>query len=337
MKAGDQRYWIFIISATALVTVLHFLVLARYSPLVVLEELYYVPLLLGALRFGMKGALAVYALVSVLYLPFFSGEWTASPIEMADRALHVVFSGIFAFTAGFLVDRERRKREQAERERYLTGVGMAATTIVHDLRNQLHLILGYGLRIQKGKGDIDASVQVMVDSARSMERIVDDVLDFARPVRLELKEEDARAIVGRVHELCAKKAEEKDVSLSVDLPVDPTPVVVDGEQIQRALVGLVNNAIEASDTGQKVILTVACRKTHLVIRVKDHGSGMDKETLEELFTPFFTTKKGGNGLGMSIAKKIIEAHRATIRIESRQGKGTEVTLTVPYKDRGETG
>jgi len=330
-KAGGKRYWIFITAATALITVLHFLVLARYSPLVVLEELYYVPLLLGALRFGLKGALAVFGLVSLLYVPFFFGEWTASPIGMADRVLHVVFSGIFAFTAGFLVDRERRKIEQAERERYLTGVGMAATTIVHDLRNQLHLILGYGLRIQKGKGDIDASVQVIVDSARSMERIVDDVLDFARPVRLELKEEDARAIVGRVHDLCAKKAEQKDVSLSLDLPAGPTLVIVDGEQVQRALVGLVNNAIEASDAGQNVILTVTCKKTHLIITVKDHGSGMDKETLEKLFTPFFTTKKGGNGLGMSIAKKIIEAHKATIRIESGHGKGTEATVVVPYK------
>ncbi len=337
MKAGGKRDWIFIGAVIVLVTALHFLVLARHSPLVVLEELYYVPLLLGALRFGLKGALVVYVLVSVLHIPFFFGEWTASPIGVADRVLHFVFSGIFAFTAGFLVDRERRKREQAERERYLAGVGMAATTIVHDLRNQLHLILGYGLRIQKGKGDIDASVQVIVDSARSMERIVHDVLDFARPVRLELKEEDARAIVSRVRDLCAKKAEEKDVLLSLDLPAEPTLVMVDGEQIQRALVSLVNNAIEASDAGHNVVVTVARRKTHLVITVRDHGSGMDKETLERLFTPFFTTKKGGNGLGMSIAKKIIEAHDATIRIESEQGKGTEATLVVSYEDKRKTG
>jgi len=175
---------------------------------------------------------------------------------------------------------------------------------------------------------------VIMDSARSMERIVNDVLDFARPIRLELKEEDVRTIIRRVYDFCTTKAEEKGVNLSLDLPAEPMPVVMDGVQLQRALVNLVNNAIEASDTGQDVVLVAAFGEKARFIRIRDHGPGMDKEALEKLFTPFITTKKGGNGLGLSSAKKIIEAHKGTIRIESQQGTGTEVIIDVPYKDKG---
>jgi two-component system, NtrC family, sensor histidine kinase HydH len=332
-KVKGKRYWIFIASVAALIPVLHFFVFARYSPLVVLEELYYIPLLLGALWFGFKGALVTYVFVSLLYLPFFFGDWTTSLLGVADRVLHLVFSGIFTFTAAFFVDRERKKRQQAERETYLAGIGQAATTIVHDLRNPLIAILGFGRRLQEGKGNIDTAVQVIMDSARSMERIVNDVLDFARPIRLELVEEDARAVLQRAYDFCTTKVEDKGVALSLDLPSEPVPVVMDGVQMQRALVNLVNNAIEASGTGQNVLLTAADEKNHLAVRIRDHGSGMDQEALDKLFTPFFTTKKGGTGLGMSIAKKIIEAHKGKIRIESKQGAGTKVIIELPYKDK----
>ena len=332
-KVTRKTYWILIASGAAFITVLHFFVFTRHSPLIVLEELYYIPLLLGAFWFGFKGALVTYVLVSLWYLPFFFGNWTTSVLGVADRVLHLAFSGMFTLTAGFFVDRERKRRQRAEKEKYLAGVGQAATTIVHDLKNPLITILGFGRRIQEGKGNIDAAVQMIMDSARSMERIVNDVLDYARPIRLELKEEDIRAIIRRVYDFCTTKAEEKGVSLSLDLPAEPMPVVMDGVQTQRALINLVNNAIEASDTGQNVELVAACGMKAPFIKIRDHGSGMDNEALEKLFTPFFTTKKGGNGLGMVIAKKIIEAHKGTIRIESQQGKGTEVIIDVPYKDK----
>ena len=329
-----EKYWIFIASVAALITVVHFLLFARYSPLVVLEELYYIPLLLGALWFGIRGAIVTYVLVSLLYLPFFFvGDWTVSALGVADRALHLVFSGIFTFTAAFFVDRERKRRQQVEREKYLAGIGQAATTIVHDLKNPLIAILGFGRRIQERKGDIDAAATVIMDSARSMERIVNDVLDFARPVRLELKEEDARAIIKRVYDVCATQAGEKGVLLSLDLPADPMTLVVDGVQMQRALINLVNNAIEASSAGQPVALLAARGQKGLVIRIRDYGPGMDNEGLEKLFTPFFTTKisaRKGTGLGLYVIRKIItENHKGTIVFESDHKVGTRFILGLP--------
>ena len=325
----EKRYLIFIASTAVLITLLHFLVFTNYSTLIVLEELYYVPLLLGALWFGLKGALLTYVLVSLLYLPFFFGGWTTSALGVAERLLHLIFSGIFTVTAGFFVDREKKRRQQVERERYLASIGQVSTAIVHDLKNPLITILGFARRIREGKGNVDTAAQAITDSAQNMQKIVHDVLDFSKPVQLALKEEDMRNIVNQACDACREKAAGGDISLSIDMPDYTMNILVDGFYMVRALVNLINNALEASGKGQGVIITVAVKNKHVEISIKDHGAGMDKETVENIFVPFYTKKIGGTGLGMSITKKIIEGHHGTIRIDSYPGKGTEVVIELP--------
>jgi signal transduction histidine kinase len=101
--------------------------------------------------------------------------------------------------------------------------------------------------------------------------------------------------------------------------------------MERALVNLVNNSIEASGKGQSVMVSVIQGRNNLIIRIADKGLGMDKETLENIFTPFYTKKKEGTGLGMPIAKKVIESHKGKIHIDSKLGVGTEVRIELPYK------
>lgn len=107
--------------------------------------------------------------------------------------------------------------------------------------------------------------------------------------------------------------------------------MIDGLQMERALTNLITNAIDASDKGQEVLISGLSEKNSMVIKIKDHGSGMDRETFENIFTPFYTKKKGGTGLGMPIAKKIIEEHQGKIYVQSRSRVGTEVTIKLPYK------
>ena len=105
---------------------------------------------------------------------------------------------------------------------------------------------------------------------------------------------------------------------------------VDGLRLQRALTNLVTNAIEASPKGQKVLLTLQADQEKVVIGVRDQGAGMDEETLENIFVPFFSKKSQGTGLGMAIAKKVIEAHGGEINIRSQPGHGTEVRIELPF-------
>jgi len=212
---------------------------------------------------------------------------------VADRLLHLVSSGIFTFTAGFLVDREKKRRQQLEREQYLVSIGQVATTIVHDLKNPLITILGFASRIREGKGNIDTAAQAITESAQNMQKIVHDVLDFSKPVQLELRDEDVRTVIKRAYDSCKEKAEGGDISLSIDMPDYPINILLDGSLMVRALVNLINNAIEASGKGQSVIITAAGEKKHLEIRIKDQGSGMDKETIETFLSHFIQKRPAG--------------------------------------------
>lgn len=312
-----------------LLTLMHVLLFQGLSPRVVLEELYYIPIFWGALRYGLKGAVFVYLVASLFYLPFFFGQWSVTHLDTLDRMFHLLFSGMFALLAGFLIDRDRSLQKLAEEDRSLRGIGQAATAIVHDLKNPLITILGFAKRIREGKGNPADAAQVIVQSAENMEKIVRDVLDFSKAVQLTCAEEDAGSIVRQAVDLCREKAEDAQVNLAVEIPRQPISAEFDSFQVQRVLVNLINNAIEASDSGQNVEIAVSQRARLLNILIRDHGAGMDDETIRSIFTPFYTRKKGGTGLGMSIAKKIIDSHQGRIIVSSRPGRGTEVTVALP--------
>lgn len=323
-------YAITIIVISLVTTYLHYSTFpgdhARHD---IYREFYYIPVFMGALVFGLKGALLSYMLVLALYMPYIFMSWTGSVASEVDKALHLILQGFLALSAGLLIDRDRRRREQLQKEQYLSGIGQAATAIVHDLRNPLVSILGFARRIQEGKGNQDSNAQRIIDSAHGMERIVNDVLDFARPMRLELHEEDLRHVVGRACDMCRTKADQDGVIISCDLPAAPVSAMVDRFQMERAITNLLSNAIEASGKGKTVAVGMEASGRQVILMVKDHGLGMDNETLDNVFVPFYTRKRKGTGLGMPITKKIIDGHRGTIHIKSELGEGTEVKIELP--------
>ncbi len=330
----DQKRYsiIVIIVSTLFITYLHYSTVQEIHSLHnIYAELYYIPVLLGALLFGLKGAILTYILVSSLYIPYIFKAGSETFLSIADKLLHTLFLGIFAFIAGFLVDRERRHRIQSEKARHLASLGQAASAIVHDLKNPLITITGFAKRIQEGKGNMDTALQTIMDSAQRMQRIVHDVLDFAKPLKLESKEEDIRNMINCACESCKRKADEKGVKLSVEMPSDSTTAIIDGFYIERAVINLINNAIDASANEQSVIISAEAEKDSIVIRIKDNGSGMDSETLEHVFIPFYSKKSSGTGLGMAIVKKIIDGHTGKIHIASQPNIGTEVMVEIPYK------
>lgn len=320
-----------VVILTLAITYLHYSIFREQAPHVILEELYYIPLLLGALFFGLKGALITYLFVSAVYLPYFFGNWVSNTLDLIDRLLHLFFSGIFTFLAGFLIDRGRKYQKQLEKDRYLAGLGQVAATIVHDLKNPLITISGFARRIKVGKTNTDTAIQTIIDSVNTMQKIVNGTLDFAKSIQLELKEEDIVNIIHQAYDSCRAKAEEKGVVLTMDIPGQPVIVPIDCLHMQRAIVNLVDNSIEASLKGQSVIIALRNDKNHLVVHLRDNGPGMDKETLESIFVPFYSKKNTGTGLGMTVAKKIVEGHNGKIHVKSRPGSGTEVIIELPYR------
>jgi signal transduction histidine kinase len=331
---GDfRRYYLFGIFLSILtVTLLRFSAIGKNPFLLeIIREFYYVPLLLGAMSYGLKGAALTYLFILALYLPMFHEGWASVFGYGLDRSFHILLQGVIALFAGWLVDRDRKRRVEMERQQYLANIGQVATTIVHDLKNPIITVKGFARRISQGKGDARRSAKEIDGAADVMQQIVTNVLDFAKPLNLKRKEEDVRDVVNRAADLCRAKAEPKEVVLSVEHPAAPLNLTIDSLRMERAIVNVVSNAIEASSKGQVVTLRTDPGKNSVLIKITDQGSGIDEENLKNIFAPYFTTKASGTGLGLSIAQKIINGHCGKISLDSRRGSGTEVKIELPYR------
>lgn len=291
-------------------------------------ELYYIPVLMAAFAFGLRGSIPEFFFIVLLYVPYVVIFGAETVLSMADKMAHIFLFGVFAFLFGFLVDRERKSRTEYEKARYLAGLGQAAAAIVHELKNPLITIAGFARRIREGKGDAAEEARTIEESAESMRKIVADVLDFSKPARLSPVRQDIRNAVRRACDTCMAKAEKTGVKLLLNLPAEPLDVPVDEPSLERAIVNFVDNSIDASKAGQAVTISASLEQDAAIIRINDDGAGMDKETLENIFIPFYSRKTAGTGLGMAIAKKIIDEHGGAIKIKSRPGEGTEITITL---------
>jgi signal transduction histidine kinase len=330
LKGYKKYIAVFIGLSVLVITYFHYSTLPGIQELHnIFTELYYLPLILAALVFGFRGALAAFIAVSVLYLPYIVESWSGGYLSFANKMIHALFSGSLTMLAGVLVDREKRFSLKAEKDHYLASLGRASAAIVHDLRSPLIVIEGYTRRIRDGKGDIDEKTGIILDAVHRMQTIISDVLDFTKPPRLDLCNEDIRSIVAQVCEESESGAGSKEVDISVELPDAAVVVLAERSKLARAMVNLVNNAVDASLIGGKISVSLAATNGMASLRIRDYGAGMDRETIENIFIPFFTKKSSGTGLGMAISKQIIEAHNGRIAINSRKNVGTEVVVHLP--------
>jgi signal transduction histidine kinase len=218
----------------------------------------------------------------------------------------------------------------SQRER-LSSLGRLSTVIAHEVRNPLMIIKAalHTLRrptatpdeVREGVSDIDGEV------AR-LNRVVNDVLDFARPIAFELSPVD-------LNKLCRESAiaAQATPGASVDVETDPAvgTVTTDAERIRSALVNLIVNARHAVEHQPKKRVTLTTRRegSAVMISVTDTGVGINRADLQRVFDPYFTTKRGGSGLGLPITKNVIEGLGGSIVAESEPGKGTEIRITLP--------
>jgi len=316
---------------TLAISCLHYLTPPKTWPVQsIYMDLYYIPVLMGGLAFGLSGAMITYACVAVLYFPYIFVVWHIRGLLLAEDLLHTMFFGIFAFLTGFLVDREKKYRRQAERDAALAALGRAAGTVAHELRSPLTVIAGFARHIEKKKENSGKAIGVIIDATRTMQRIVDSTLDFARQLEPAFNEGDIVEVVERALEVCSAKAENHGVTLSREYTARPVRLVLDSFLCERALVNLLDNAIEASERGRTVTVRVVQEKECVMVTVQDNGAGMDKQVMENIFTPFYTTKTTGTGIGMALTRRIIESHGGSISVSSKPGGGTEVSIRLPY-------
>jgi len=232
----------------------------------------------------------------------------------------------------------RFQREAAQRER-LSSLGRLSTVVAHEIRNPLMIIrtalrtlkksLGHPPEVQSAVADIDEEVT-------RLNRIVAEVLDFARPIKFDCGPVDVNALCEDA--VRAVGSEEPGVAVHMDLDRDLGSIVTDGERVRLALVNILTNARHAvlartdrQERSERAIQVIT-RETsggRVGIDVRDRGVGIEAEDLARVFDPFFTTRRTGTGLGLAISRRIIEGLGGTITVSSRPGHGTDVRIELP--------
>lgn len=255
-----------------------------------------------------------------------------------------------------LETRVHKKTEELERaHNYLVGsekmasIGKLAATVAHEVNNPLFGMLTYSRLCLKelDKPDIDVPARErMLNQLRIIEResrrcgdIIKNLLTYARQAPRKREYTDVNVIIDRAVTLTRHQLKLQNISLETDLPAGLPEIVCDAGQIQQVVLILLTNAAEATgESGQLWLSTRASEPDSITIRVRDNGGGIPPEILPHIFDPFFTTKedKLRTGLGLAVAKSIVEQHGGTIAVTSSPSQGAEFVVTLPLEAR-ETG
>jgi len=241
-----------------------------------------------------------------------------------------------------LVERRTSQLKEAQeklvRTERLAAIGQVASMVGHDLRNPLTGIASATYYIKKKLGaDADETIKEMLklieENIEYSNKIISDLLDYSREIKLELKETTPKSILKEALSLV-----EIPKSINVlEITEDKPKIIIDIEKMKRVFINIIKNAIDAMPNGGALTIKSNEKTGNLEITFTDTGTGMPENVLENIWTPFFTTKAKGMGLGLPICKRIIEAHGGTISAESTIGKGTTFTITIPLMPKLEGG
>jgi two-component system sensor histidine kinase HydH len=232
-----------------------------------------------------------------------------------------------------LTEIETLKRE-VERNRRLASIGKLAAGVAHEIRNPLSSIKGFATYFKEkfqASPEENKIAETMVYEAERLNRAVTQLLEFARPVSVEVGEVSLEELVSHSIKLVENDLRLKHIDYDIKILSDKRLIRTDRDRMNQVLLNLYLNAIDAMESGGKLTVTVAgaAKGGHVMIRVGDTGPGIPEDNMAHIFDPYFTTKNTGTGLGLAIVYRIIEALGGAVEVESDSGKGTVFTLTIP--------
>ena len=206
----------------------------------------------------------------------------------------------------------------------------------HDLRNPLQTVIGELFLAKKeveslveseAKNNLNESIQAIEEQAVYMDKIVSDLQAFVQPVRVDKKSFSLKVLA---NEILASVITGKNIKVKMQIKDDFPQIKADLQLIKRVLINLVTNSAQAMPDGGILTLTGQVNpQGQVFVTVKDTGVGIPNNIKNQIFTPLFTTKPRGQGFGLAVCKRVIEAHGGTISFESTEGKGTEFTIQFP--------
>jgi signal transduction histidine kinase len=235
---------------------------------------------------------------------------------------------------GAVVERLRESERQALQAEHLAAVGQMAAGMAHELRNPL---TSMRILVQSAQDPTTAGrlagrdLIVLEEEIGRLEQLVQSFVEFAQPPRAEKKTVDLGPLVRATTTLVAGRAAASNTSITFMEPTGPVFAIVDPRQVRQVLLNLLLNALDAvqAGPGDIVVRLATGLDGEILLTVRDNGPGIPESLGSRIFTPFVTTKEAGLGLGLSICKRIAEAHGGEMLATNRPEGGAEFTLRLP--------
>jgi PAS domain S-box-containing protein len=277
------------------------------------------------------------------------------PYRLLDRDLRML--DLYAQQAGDLIDRIRAEealRESEERSRLqaneleqqliasgrLVSLGEITASMAHEFNNPLGIVIGFTQDLLSETDSSNSnyqSLKIIHEEAKRCEKIIRDLLQFARPSSADLRPSDVKQLIERTLSLVSIRLYKEKIEAVVQLDEKLPKIHADARQLEQVLVNLCLNAIDAMPDGGRLTVgakwtSAASSSREVVLSIADTGFGIDGKDLSRIFQPFFTAKKKrGMGLGLTICERIIKNHGGRIEVESQPGRGTTFKVHLPVE------
>lgn len=316
------------------------------------RRLYYLPIIFAAFLHGLPGGAIAAAVVCGFYAPHAFGGISHDPATNTQKILEMVLYFAVGLTTGALVSQLKRTQVQLQsavghlaeslrqlrsaedqliRAAKLAAVGRLSAGLAHEIRNPLASIKGSAEILADDFPEGHAKhrlLSVLVEESERLNRVLSRFLSFARPRPLERQEVRIQEEIDAVISLLQGQKEGRSIDFRADLS-DAPPLFGDREQLRQVLLNVLLNACQAS--GERGTVRISCRTEEgwCRIGVHDSGPGFTEEAMENAFTPFFTTKDQGTGLGLAVSHRIMESHSGGIHLMNHPDGGGLVELELP--------
>ena len=228
------------------------------------------------------------------------------------------------------------------RQERMATIGQTAAMVGHDLRNPLQVIYMLESRLSRAARQLEKNGEIepiineleiikanLTEQTGYMNKIVSDLQDFSKSIALQVEDVDMEAMV---IDVLGTVNVPDNVEVSIDFTLGSTSMSLDGNYFRRVIVNLLTNAVQAMPYGGSLSVKGEKMDGKTSLTISDTGTGVSEENMKKLFTPLFTTKAKGTGLGLAVCKRIIDAHNGSISVESVENEGTTFKILIPDGD-----
>jgi signal transduction histidine kinase len=226
---------------------------------------------------------------------------------------------------------------ELEVSRRMAAIGRLTAGVGHEVKNPINAIVVH-LELLRNKvnasGDALRHLEVIQSEIRRLDRVVQTLVDFSRPVELQLRDQDLRNVVSSVLGLASAEFETRGIGVESQSPPWPVVCRVDSDLLKQALLNIVLNGAQAMASGGNLEVRLTEDTRWASISVRDHGEGIPDEIRPRIFDLYFTTKKEGSGIGLAMTYRIVQMHHGQIDVESKPGSGTTFVLRLPLISAG---